>query len=416
MAAMSSPHYTPVPGRQSRPGGWGRGVHGFWRQVSDGLKVQELWGQFKADARAGYGWYSKEIDWQTIEGERPIHRYWRAVKAVFWAMLMKLSPPRRVVLVVSLALLILSFLAVQVEVSDHNTVVMPQGRGEAILAAMGLLLLLALELADRVAMKRDLEIAKEIQHWLVPEKPPEIPGVEIAFASRAANTVAGDYYDAFVREQRSQVDPSAAANGSGQRLMVVVADVAGKSVPAALLMASFQASLRTLALGPDSLLELVAGMNAYSCQHSQGGRRFTTAFFAEYELEKRRLSYVNAGHNQPIVLRAAGGLDRLSAGGLPLGIMRDAKYESGEVFLDAGDRLVIFTDGAVEAENQNSDEFGEGRLLSELQMRRASRAGDALQRIMTAIDAFVGRAPQHDDITCLILDFQKDGPRASIEA
>jgi sigma-B regulation protein RsbU (phosphoserine phosphatase) len=155
--------------------------------------------------------------------------------------------------------------------------------------------------------------------------------------------------------------------------------VAGKSVPAALLMATLQARLRTLALEPTSLLELVAGLNSYACEHSQSGRRFTTAFLAELDLVTSTLTYVNAGHNQPVLMRAGGGLDRLGEGGLPLGIMRDARYQSAVVTLGAGERLVIFTDGVVEAEDTGANEFGEQRLLTELQRRR-SAAPDGFDR------------------------------------
>ncbi|HXJ95617.1 MAG TPA: PP2C family protein-serine/threonine phosphatase [Terriglobia bacterium] len=384
-------------------------VRGFWRRVSDGLEVHQLWEQFKADAWAGYGWYSKEVEWKPVPGEPHWKRYWRITRAVFWAMVMKLSPARRVLLIIALALVVLGIFGTEVQVSDRTVINL--GGGQAILGALALLLLLALELADRVTMKRDLEIAKEIQRWLVPETPPQIPGIEIAFASRAANTVAGDYYDAFLRP-----GPSAAGEGSessaadSRRLLLVVADVAGKSVPAALLMATLQASLRTLALAPSPLPELAANLNAYVCEISQAGRRFITAFLAELDLATHKLTYVNAGHNQPMLVRSPGvsgmlgSVERLSEGGLPLGITRHIRYQSGEASLAAGDRLVIFTDGAVEAENEAADEFGEGRLLVELQAGRGARAADALKRLMVSIDAFVGRAPQHDDITCLILD------------
>jgi phosphoserine phosphatase RsbU/P len=376
-------------------------VHTFWQRVSAGLELQELWGQFKADARAGYSLYSKEVDWDLRPGEPNWKRYWRIFKALFWAMVMKLSPARRVLLVLSLFLVLLGMFGTRIDISDRTVINI--GGSQAVLGAIGLLLLLALELADRVTMKRDLEIAKEIQHWLVPDTPPLIPGVEIAFASRAANTVAGDYYDAFMR--RSKAGGASTPGGvDGQRLMVVVADVAGKSVPAALLMATLQASLRTLALEPTSLLELVAGLNSYACEHSQSGRRFTTAFLAELDLATSKMTYVNAGHNAPLLMRAGGALDRLSEGGLPLGIMRDASYQSGEIVLGAGDRLVIFTDGAVEAEDAGANEFGEPRVLAGLQLGRSSPPAQALNGLMTSIEAFVGHAPQHDDITCLILD------------
>lgn len=377
-------------------------VRTFWRRVSEGLELQDLWGQFKADARAGYALYSKEVDWELVPGEPNWKRYRRIGKALFWAMVMKLSPARRVLLVLSLFLVLLGMFGTEINVSDRTVINI--GGSEAVVGAIGLLLLLALELADRVTMKRDLEIAKEIQHWLVPDTPPVIPGVEIAFASRAANTVAGDYYDAFLREPKSNATAGAAQGADARRLLVVVADVAGKSVPAALLMATFQASLRTLALEPTSLLELVAGLNSYACEHSQSGRRFTTAFIAEFDLTASTLTYVNAGHNQPMLMRAGGALDRLGEGGLPLGIMRGARYQSGETVLGSGDRLVIFTDGAVEAEDVGANEFGESRLLAGLQLGRSSPPAQALNGLMTAVEGFVGHAPQHDDITCLILD------------
>ncbi len=377
-------------------------VRTFWRRVSEGLELQDLWGQFKADARAGYALYSREVDWEVVPGEPNWKRYWRIFKALFWAMVMKLSPARRVLLVLSLFLVLLGMFSTQIDVSDHTQINI--GGGQAVLGAIGLLLLLALELADRVTMKRDLEIAKEIQHWLVPDAAPVIPGVEIAFASRAANTVAGDYYDAFLRKSKDGASAAASDQANGQRLLIVVADVAGKSVPAALLMATLQASLRTLALEPGSLLDLVAGLNSYACEHSQSGRRFTTAFLAELDLATSTLTYVNAGHNEPMLMRAGGALERLAEGGLPLGIMRNARYESGQVALANGDRLVIFTDGAVEAEDGNANEFGEPRLLAGLQLGRRSSPADALRQLMSAIEMFVGHAPQHDDITCLILD------------
>jgi len=169
-------------------------------------------------------------------------------------------------------------------------------------------------------------------------------------------------------------------------------------------MATFQASLRTLALESTSLLELVAGLNSYACEHSQSGRRFTTAFLAELDLATSTLTYVNAGHNEPMLLRTGGALDRLGEGGLPLGIMRRTAYQSGETVLAAGDRLVIFTDGVVEAEDSGANQFGEPRLLSGLQLGRSLPPAQALNGLMTSIEAFVGHAPQHDDITCLILD------------
>jgi sigma-B regulation protein RsbU (phosphoserine phosphatase) len=243
-------------------------------------------------------------------------------------------------------------------------------------------------------MQRDLEIARDIQRWLLPASPPKVPGLDIAFATRPANTVAGDYYDVFTRPG---TDPEESS------YLLTVADVAGKSIPAALLMATFQASLKTLSETPCSLLELVAGMNRYACTNSQGGLRFTTAFVGEFDPRTRKLTYVNAGHNEPIVLRKAGSVERLSAGGLPLGILAEAAYEFGSITLESGDWLVIFTDGLVEAVNAQDEEYGEPRLFEALKLNVGTTPSVMLQRVMTLLDAFVGVTPQHDDVTCLLL-------------
>ncbi len=253
-------------------------------------------------------------------------------------------------------------------------------------------------------MKRDLEIAREIQGWLMPAEAPAVPGVDIAFATRPANTVAGDYYDAFFRPAA----PGSPASGDEARLLLVVADVAGKSIPAALLMATLQASLRTLAALPGSLPELVGRLNEYACAQNRGGSRFTTAFLAELEPATGRLTWINAGHNWPVLRHASGQIERLETGGWPLGFSKSAGYECGETTLGANDLLLIFTDGLVEAENDREDEYGEPRMLETLSaaakpgMENRS-ARDVLRQLMSSADKFVGPTRQHDDITCLVL-------------
>jgi sigma-B regulation protein RsbU (phosphoserine phosphatase) len=267
------------------------------------------------------------------------------------------------------------------------------------LAAVAFLLLLSLELADKVTMKRDLEIAREIQTWLVPTFPPEVPGAEIAFASRPQNSVAGDYYDAFFATE---------AAAEGGKLTLVIADVAGKSIPAALLMATLQASLRTIAGEGASLADLVMRLNRYACAHSLDGRRFTTAVLAEYEPAARRISYVNAGHNAPILRRANGDMEKLDIGGVPLGIDSSAAYETSAKDLQPGDALIFFTDGVVEAFDENGTEFGNERWLAAIRTLPAVTAQESLQFLMARVDAFVGETRQSDDITCMI--FRCKGP------
>ncbi len=354
-------------------------VRNFWQRVSEGRQIEDLWSQFAADARASYGFYGSDIDWDEIKKlprwRRPLH----VAKEFFWALLLKLTPARRILLLTSLVMLILSGANQQMKFEFA--------------AAVGFLLLLSLELADKVTMKRDLEIAREIQTWLVPSFPPEVPGAEIAFASRPQNSVAGDYYDAFF---------ATTAGADGGKLMLVIADVAGKSIPAALLMATLQASLRTIAGEGASLADLVIRLNRYACAHSLDGRRFTTAVLAEYEPATRRLSYVNAGHNAPILRRANGDMEKLDIGGVPLGIVSAAAYETSTKDLNAGDALIFFTDGVVEAFDENGAEFGDERWLAAIRGLPEVTAQESLQFLMTRVDAFVGVTRQSDDITCMI--------------
>jgi sigma-B regulation protein RsbU (phosphoserine phosphatase) len=364
----------------------------FWARITEGLEIGQLWGQFKSEAHATYGLYSRDVDWDEISKEKKRKRYFLAAWALFQAMLMKLSPARRVLLLVAVILLIF-----QPDIRfGGNEVTLGLGWvGAAIL-----FVLLALELGDRVTMKRDLEIAREIQQWLVPDHPPLVSGMDIAFATRPQNTIAGDYYDAFLR-------PLPVASSGKSPLFVVVADVAGKSVPAALLMATFQASLRALSATAASLDEIVAGLNRYTRAHSLDGRRFTTAFLAEIDSETREMRYMNAGHNDPILRRASGQIERLSTGGPPFGLPlfteNEIPYHSGQVRLQPGDLLFIFTDGVVEAANETGQEYGEVRLLPLLAAAPVETAAETLRRVMSDVNQFVGYARQHDDITCLVL-------------
>jgi phosphoserine phosphatase RsbU/P len=383
---MSSPTQVQLPGTPPRKPKRTR-LRDFWQRVSEGRAIDELWSQFAADARATYGFYKRDVDWEEANKRTGFRRGMHIVRQFFWALLLKLAPARRVLLLLALTLLICFS-----EAGEHRA----QSGGWNSYVFVGvliLLLLLALELADKVIMKRDLEIAREIQSWLVPSQPPEVLNADIAFATRPQNSVAGDYYDAFY------ANPEAPGGG---KLMLVIADVAGKSVPAALLMATFQASLRTIAGDGAPLAALVQRLNRYACEHSLDGLRFTTAVLAEYDPASRRLTYVNAGHNAPILRHPSGAIEQLEVGGLPLGIDSSAAFETGVIELNPGDLLVFFTDGVVEAVNQAGDEYGNQRWVGAISTLPAGNAQTALQYLMKGVDDFVGDTRQHDDITYLI--------------
>jgi hypothetical protein len=365
-----------------------RRTRDFWQRVSEGRNIDDLWSQFAADTRSTYGFYGKDVDWDQVHKLPAWRRPLRVAGQLFWAMMNKLTPARRVLFLVAVLLLVFSGFQFQVVNNGHV-----EYKWE-FFAAILFLFLLALELADKVIMKRDLEIAREIQTWLVPSEPPAIPDAEVAFWTRPQNSVAGDYYDAFYPLNDGT---------SGGKLMLVMADVAGKSVPAALLMATLQASLRTLASEGMPLLELAERLNRYACAHSLGGQRFTTAVIAEYDPVTRHLDYVNAGHNSPVLRRTNGGTERLESSGLPFGITTEATFSSASVDIQPGDTLILFTDGVIEAFNAAGEEFSDARWVNIVRTLPKSSAQETLRQLMKNVEDFVGATRQSDDITCLVL-------------
>lgn len=362
-------------------------LRSFWQRTSDGLNAEQLWAQFRRETRSSLNLYSAETgrdlreEWSARKGRR------RVFAAVAGAMYDRLTPVRRLLLLLALVLLVIPAV-------DYST---GSGRHFAVIfnstpAALILLALLVLELADRVGLKRDLEIARDIQRMLLPEKPPTLRGFDIAFATKAANTVAGDYYDAFLRP-----------NTNDSRLLLIVADVAGKGIPAGLLMAAVQTGFHTLVADPVPLIELAARLNCAMCARSGGGRHLITAFIAELDTSTRSLTWVNAGHNPPILLRGSGALDHLEEGGLPLGAFPGSRYESGRTELRPGDALYIYTDGVIEALDESGAEYGEYRLASEVAALGTTDAEASLRRVFESVDRFAGAVPQYDDITCLVL-------------
>jgi len=383
---------SPPAGQPAQPVPFGVRLQRFWRRVTEGLELSQLWSQFESEARASYHLYSKDVAAKTPEGLTHGGRRLHVVREFFWAVFEKLSPARRVLLLLALILLVIPYFGFNYTGDDGKIYA-----GEFNLHFWGgllLLVLLVLEIADRVVMKRDLQIAREIQTWLLPGAPPQIPGLTLAYATRPANTVAGDYYDVFPRPGKTPEE---------NRVVFAVADVAGKSIPAAILMATFQASLKTLSTAQVALPELASNMNRYACTNSQGGLRFTTAFLAEYDPVRRTFDYINAGHNNPILRRAGGQIERLDVGGLPFGIQPEVQYPSATVTLAPGDWLIIFTDGLVEAVNARQEEYGEPRVMNVIEAGKADEPETMLKRLMAELDLFVGTTPQHDDVTCMLV-------------
>jgi sigma-B regulation protein RsbU (phosphoserine phosphatase) len=153
--------------------------------------------------------------------------------------------------------------------------------------------------------------------------------------------------------------------------------------------------------------ELLTRLNRYSCEHSLEGRRFTTAVIAELDPASGTLTYVNAGHNPPALLRSTGAVEWLESGGLPLGIQAEAEYRPGTLTLDPGDRLMVYTDGVVEARNAREEEFGLARLTDCLRDGRGADSAGALARLMASLEEFVGGSGRDDDITCMVVSYSR---------
>jgi sigma-B regulation protein RsbU (phosphoserine phosphatase) len=251
---------------------------------------------------------------------------------------------------------------------------------------------IAAETAQREVIERELAIAREVQQRLLPQTYPKVPGLECFAKCRPAREVGGDYYDFLEIPNKG--------------LGIAIGDVSGKGIPASLLMASLQASLRgqTLA-GNDNLEKLMANVNQLIYATSPSNR-YATFFYAQYEPERRRLAYVNAGHNAPLVLRQNNGhaqLTRLEAGGPPVGLLPYAQYQSSYIDLSAGDEVVLFTDGITEAMNIREEEWGEENLIAAIRNSGNSNPEAIVQTVFRCADEFVGEAPQHDDMTILVL-------------
>jgi len=242
---------------------------------------------------------------------------------------------------------------------------------------------------ERQHLERELQQARQIQQRLLPRQLPEVPGVELAACVLPSQEVGGDYYDV-LREP----------DGS---LRLAIADVAGKGMAAALLMANLQACLHVLVPLESTLEQSTAQINRVVCENTEADR-FITFFQARYLPSTRQLVYVNAGHNPPLLLHASGHAKRLSHGGLLLGVLPDARYEAERLSLAPGDLLVLFTDGVTEAMGPGDEPFGEDRLLACLLAHRHASAQAIVEAVRQAVEQFTGRpANSDDDFTLVVL-------------
>jgi serine phosphatase RsbU (regulator of sigma subunit) len=352
----------------------------FFETYTRGLKAEDRKRLFTRDTREAYQFFTRHLDLSELE-QLPRHRRLpRQLRLFFLAFTMKLSPARRVLYAAALIYMALGVVNL-LQAGAHGT-------GTVIVAFALLNLLVLLEVADRLSPKNDLEIAREIQQAMLPSGLFTARGVETSGLSRPANTVGGDFYDILPLEQG--------------RLAIAVGDVAGKGSPAALLMALLLAMMRTLVEERLAPAELVTRLNVQVARHAPA-TRFITLFYGVYDAATGDLTYVNAGHTPPLLLRADARVDRLSDGGIALGMFERSTYTAGRAQLNYDDLLAVYSDGITEAENAAGSPFDESGLERVLRLHGADSISVIGPAVVHAVEQHVGDTRFADDLTVLLL-------------
>jgi sigma-B regulation protein RsbU (phosphoserine phosphatase) len=237
-------------------------------------------------------------------------------------------------------------------------------------------------------MERELETARDIQLGLLPSQPPQIPGYEVAARSEPANLVGGDYFDYLPLSE--------------ERMGLCVGDVSGKGLPASLLMANLQATIRGQKQAQHAVAARVGDFNELLFQ-SLSSEKFVTLFYGLLDVARHELHYCSAGHNPALLFSAATDPRRLEVGGLVLGVLPTFTYEQEAVALSAGDLVLVYSDGINEAVNPQGEEFGEERLCRLIQKHRQEPAQKVVEHIFRAVEQFSASARQMDDMTVMVI-------------
>ena len=294
---------------------------------------------------------------------------WWLLKSMFF----KLTPTRRILLLVAIV-----FLIRNTQTGNENA--------SYIIGGLILIFIIMLELKDKLTAKEELEAGHAIQKALMPERSPKVPGWNLWLFTRSANEVGGDLLDF----QKVTDD----------RYGFALGDVAGKGLKAALLSAKLQATLRALADDYPSLSELGVKLNKLFFR-DRVPAIFASVVYAEIKPNDGLIRMFNAGHFQPIMVRS-NSIEKMEKGGPALGIVPDAQYDEQKTILATGDAIIFYSDGLSEARNQIGEDFGEKRLTSLLPSIIQYSAEQMGERIISDVDRFVGKAKIHDDLTIVV--------------
>ena len=365
------------------------------------MSGEDLQRLFTHDTRDAYNFFHRGTDEDRYAGLPWWKRAPLKFRQVFFTFTLRLSPARRALYIGALVIALVGvlrlfqglqlvdvplgmpFLRVQLPLP-----VWADGTFALLLSFLLVNLLVLLEVADRLSLKGELEVAREIQLAMLPRGTYVSGDIEISGVTRPANTVGGDFYDVLPLPDG--------------RVILAVGDVAGKGSPAALLMALLLAVLRTLVDERLEPSELVERLNVQISRHSPASR-FITLFYATYDPPTGVLRYVNAGQNPPIVRRASGVYERLPATGVALGMFERSTFGEGQTLLNAGDQLVLYSDGITEAEDPSGQPLEEAGLEQAIELYANSSASALAAHILAVVDAHVRQSRFTDDLTVLIL-------------
>jgi sigma-B regulation protein RsbU (phosphoserine phosphatase) len=376
----------------------------FISRYTHDLTSDELGKLFTRETPEAYRFFARGINTAELEGLPWYQKALRYAQGFFLAFTMRLSPARRLMYGVALGMSVIGLLELfngfglmRVPLAPFIRIFVPAplfSDGTLWLLSGFLLmnLLVLLEVADRLSLKRDLEVAREIQQAMLPEGTWSGPGVEAFGLTKPANTVGGDFYDILPRPDGT--------------VMVALGDVAGKASPAALLMALLIAMLRTLVDEELPLPVLVQRLNLQVTRHAPSSR-FITLFLSSFDPATGRLQFVNAGQTPPLLRRQNGSIERLLSGGVALGMFAGSTYEAGEVQLNPGDALLLYSDGITEAESPDGQPFDEAGLERTLALYagayQKSAAAELGRAIFDAVERHRRDQRLADDLKVLVL-------------
>lgn len=242
---------------------------------------------------------------------------------------------------------------------------------------------------EKKRLEREMELALEIQKNLLPKNIPDLSNCDVSGTSVPARLVGGDYFDVIILDEK--------------RTLIVIADVSGKGMPAALLMANVQAALRVLASLAVDMKQVVLNINSVVYRNTSADK-FVTFFCGIYDSSTGEFIYINAGHNPPLVYRSTGTFEMLTEGGIILGILdHDFDYDQGSVVLNTNDLIVFYTDGVTEALNHNNVEYGEDRLRHAIAGNNQLGSGEIIKAIVDSVAQHTAGSAQFDDITLVVL-------------